>query len=84
MVFYITGGVGFVLSVLGIVLVLLFHKKDKKKLIPIIMYCLGLVLFLGSGFLHWRGFKLELPGKEPVEDVADAADADSAADTDVE
>lgn len=69
---YITGGVGFVLSILAIILVLIFHKKDKSKLIPVILYCFGLILFLGSGFLHWRGFELHLPWQEPTEDVQPA------------
>ncbi len=79
MLLYITGGVGFVLSILAIFLILMVHKKDKSKLIPIILYCLGFVLFMGSGFLHWRGFELNLPEKEPAEDVqpADPDNVDS-------
>lgn len=46
MLLYITGGVGFVLSILAIFLILMVHKKDKSKLIPIILYCLGFVLFM--------------------------------------
>lgn len=77
MLLYITGGVGFALSVLAIILILIVHKKDKKKLIPIIMYVLGFVLFMGSGFLHWRGVRLDLPlpSKEPAEDVQQAEDS---------
>jgi len=78
MLLYITGGVGFVLSILAIFLLRLFHKKDKKKRIPIILYVVGFILFMGSGFLHWRGFELHLPVKEPVEDTADADSADTA------
>ena len=61
MLLYITGGVGFLLSVLSIFLILIFHKKDKSKIVPLIIYFLGFVLFMGSGFLHWKGFELSLP-----------------------
>jgi len=82
MLFYITGGIGFVLSILAIVLVLLAHKKDKSKRIPLILYLVGFLLFMGSGFLHWRGFELHLPEKEPAEDVqpADSAEGTDSAD----
>lgn len=67
MLLYITGGVGFLLSVLAILLIILFHKKDKSKIFPLIMYFLGFVLFMGSGFLHWKGFEFEVPflNREP-------------------
>ena len=84
MLLYITGGVGFGLSILAILLIVLLHKKGKSKLIPIILYCLGFILFIGSGFLHWRGFVFDLPGKEPAEDVQpaeDGADAPAASDS---
>jgi len=82
MLLFITGGVGFVLSILAIALVLRCHKKDRSKRFPLILYLLGFILFMGSGFLHWRGFELHLPEKEPAEDVqpADAADSTDGAD----
>lgn len=67
MLLYITGGVGLLLSVIAIVLVLIFHAKSKPKIVPIIIYVLGLALFLGSGFLHWRGLEPEPDGKEPAD-----------------
>jgi len=82
MLLYITGGVGFVLSILAIMLVFLCHKKDKSKRIPLILYLVGFLLFMGSGFLHWRGFELHLPEKEPAEDVQPADGADAADGTD--
>lgn len=65
MLFYITGGVGFALCVLSIILIAILHAKYKPKLIPLILFVVGFVLFLGSGFLFWRGNNL--PEEEPVE-----------------
>lgn len=69
MLLYITGGVGFVFCILALLLIAVLHKKNKSKLIPLIMYALGFVLFLGSGFLHWKGFELKIPFLESKEET---------------
>ncbi|MDE7262568.1 MAG: hypothetical protein K2N78_11020, partial [Oscillospiraceae bacterium] len=56
MLLYISGGIGFALSIAAIVLIVLFHIKDKSKLLPVILYIFGFILFLGSGFMHHIGF----------------------------
>lgn len=66
MLFYITGGVGFALCVLSIILVAILHAKYKSKLIPLILFAVGFALFLASGFLFWRGNNLP-EDAQPVE-----------------
>ena len=58
MLYLITGGVGFGLSLLSIILVAIFHAAGKKKLVPLILYVVGLALFLGSAFLSWKGVQI--------------------------
>lgn len=67
MLFYITGGVGAVLCVLAIVLVIVFHIKIKSKILPIILFVLGFLLFMGSGYLFSTGGELPFGGGEPPE-----------------
>lgn len=62
LVFYIAGGVGFVLCIVSIVLTGIFHANYKPKRIPLILFAVGFVLFMGTGFAHW--FINNLPEEE--------------------
>lgn len=67
---YITGGVGLALCVVSIVLIAIFHANYKPKRIPLIMFAVGFLLFMGTGFLFWHINHLpdeeDVPIPEPV------------------
>lgn len=67
---YISGGVGLVLCVLSIVLIAIFHANYKPKRIPLILFAVGFLLFMGTGFMYWHINNLpeeeDVPEPEPV------------------
>lgn len=65
--FYITGGVGLALCLLSIILTAIFHANYKPKRIPLIMFALGFVLFMGTGFAHW--YINNLPEKDDTQEI---------------
>lgn len=72
---YIIGGIGAAGCLIAIILLLIFHAKDKSKAVPLIMFVMCFLLFIGSGMLHSVGFEIKLPSRDsdskqgPVDDT---------------
>lgn len=52
--YFISGGIGFIASVIFIILIIVFSLRGKPCKTPLIALFLSVLLFLGSGFLYSR------------------------------